>query len=200
MPTNFEDERSSGSLCRSESGGGGSSGSLNGGGKANNRGGNNRAHPENGSTMGSSRSQDPSLSLDDRLKILYPMVNEEETPLPRCWSFKDKFNFIGLSHNNLRVQYKGNGKTHKEASSVRATHSIPASCGIYYFEVRLELLPPTPLLLFPTPHGAFNSMLPFSNHLFILPLNVDRPDSHSKSIPAVHTQTLWVWGEGKWCW
>jgi len=32
------------------------------------------------------------------------MVNEEETPLPRSWSPKDKFNFIGLSLNNLRVQ------------------------------------------------------------------------------------------------
>ena len=83
-------------------------------------------------------SQDPRLSLDERLKLLYPMVNEAETPLPRCWSVKDKFNYIGLSHNNLRVQYKGNGKTHKEASSVRATHAIPASCGIYYFEVRDE--------------------------------------------------------------
>lgn len=82
-------------------------------------------------------SQDPRLSLDERLKLLYPMVNEAETPLPRCWSVKDKFNYIGLSHNNLRVQYKGNGKTHKEASSVRATHAIPASCGIYYFEVKI---------------------------------------------------------------
>ena len=83
------------------------------------------------------RSQDPTRSLDERLRILYPMVNEEETPLPRCWSTKDKFNFIGLSQNNLRVQYKGNGKSHKEASSVRATHAIPASCGIYYFEVKI---------------------------------------------------------------
>ena len=83
------------------------------------------------------RSQDPTLNLDERLRILYPMVNEEETPLPRCWSTKDKFNFIGLSQNNLRVQYKGNGKSHKEASSVRATHPIPASCGIYYFEVKI---------------------------------------------------------------
>ena len=88
-------------------------------------------------TMSFCRSQDPTLSLDDRLSILYPMVNEEETPLPRCWSTKDKFNYIGLSQNNLRVQYKGNGKSHKEASSVRATHPIPASCGIYYFEVKI---------------------------------------------------------------
>ena len=43
----------------------------------------------------------------DRLKILYPHVNEEETPLPRSWSPKDKYNFIGLSQNNLRVHYKG---------------------------------------------------------------------------------------------
>lgn len=43
----------------------------------------------------------------DRLKILYPMVNEEETPLPRSWSPKDKYNYIGLSQNNLRVHYKG---------------------------------------------------------------------------------------------
>lgn len=43
----------------------------------------------------------------DPLKMLYPMVNEEETPLPRSWSPKDKYNYIGLSQNNLRVHYKG---------------------------------------------------------------------------------------------
>lgn len=44
----------------------------------------------------------------DRLKLLYPAVNENETPLPRSWSPKDKYNYIGLSQNNLRVHYKGN--------------------------------------------------------------------------------------------
>ncbi|CAH0696107.1 unnamed protein product [Spodoptera exigua] len=95
----------------------------------------------------------------DRLKLLYPNVNEEETPLPRSWSTKDKFSYIGLSQNNLRVHYKGgtqgpgrrphlpylhlrlwmyrHGKTHKDAASVRATHPIPAACGLYYFEVRI---------------------------------------------------------------
>ena len=33
--------------------------------------------------------------------------------------------------------FSGVGKTHKDAASVRATHSIPAACGIYYFEVRI---------------------------------------------------------------
>ena len=100
-----------------------------------------------------SPSQSPHLTMDERLKMLYPMVNEEETPLPRCWStkvkieenlggdylisyyFQDKYNYIGLSQSNLRVHYKGHGKTHKDASSVRATQPIPASCGLYYFEV-----------------------------------------------------------------
>uniref|UniRef100_A0A803XLS0 Uncharacterized protein n=1 Tax=Meleagris gallopavo TaxID=9103 RepID=A0A803XLS0_MELGA len=29
------------------------------------------------------------------------------------------------------------GKNHKDAASVRATHPIPAACGIYYFEVKI---------------------------------------------------------------
>ncbi|CAC5419815.1 RANBP9_10 [Mytilus coruscus] len=73
----------------------------------------------------------------DRIKSLYPAVNEEETPLPKCWSQKDKFTCIGLSQNNLRVHYKGIGKAAKDAASVRATHPIPASCGIYYFEIKI---------------------------------------------------------------
>ncbi|KAK3873264.1 hypothetical protein Pcinc_021714 [Petrolisthes cinctipes] len=80
--------------------------------------------------FGSQTGQDP-------IKALYPMVNEEETPLPRCWSSKDKYSFIGLSQNNLRVHYKGHGKNHKDAASVRATHPIPAACGLYYYEVKI---------------------------------------------------------------
>ncbi|OXB58497.1 hypothetical protein ASZ78_009062 [Callipepla squamata] len=75
--------------------------------------------------------------LTRRLRRLYPAVNQEETPLPRSWSPKDKYNYIGLSQGNLRVHYKGHGKNHKDAASVRATHPIPAACGIYYFEVKI---------------------------------------------------------------
>lgn len=46
-------------------------------------------------------------SAVDRLKKLYPAVNEDRTPLPRAWSTKDKYTYIGLSQNNLRVHYKG---------------------------------------------------------------------------------------------
>ncbi|XP_065781645.1 ran-binding protein 10 isoform X3 [Muntiacus reevesi] len=75
--------------------------------------------------------------LSRRLQRLYPAVNQHETPLPRSWSPKDKYNYIGLSQGNLRVHYKGHGKNHKDAASVRATHPIPAACGIYYFEVKI---------------------------------------------------------------
>ncbi|ELR49980.1 Ran-binding protein 9, partial [Bos mutus] len=64
-------------------------------------------------------------------------VDEQETPLPRSWSPKDKFSYIGLSQNNLRVPRRCHGKTPKDAASVRATHPIPAACGIYYFEVKI---------------------------------------------------------------
>ncbi len=43
----------------------------------------------------------------ERLRQLYPAVNTDETPLPKSWSPKDKYTFIGLSQNNLRVHYKG---------------------------------------------------------------------------------------------
>jgi len=33
--------------------------------------------------------------------------------------------------------FPGYGKTHKDAASVRTTHSIPAACGLYYFEVKI---------------------------------------------------------------
>ena len=46
-------------------------------------------------------------SSGDRLNELYPRVDEVETPLPRGWSPKDKFAYLGLTHNNLRVHYKG---------------------------------------------------------------------------------------------
>ncbi|KAK3086302.1 hypothetical protein FSP39_016557 [Pinctada imbricata] len=91
-------------------------------------------------TCGSSSTESLNSSehdISDRFKLLYPAVNEDETPLPRSWSSKDKYNYIGLSQNNLRVHYKGIGKNHKDAASVRATHPIPASCGIYYFEVKI---------------------------------------------------------------
>ncbi|XP_039261739.2 ran-binding protein 9-like [Styela clava] len=73
----------------------------------------------------------------NRLKKLYPTVNASETPFPTKWSSRDKFSLIKLSQDDLEVHYKGQGKTHRDAASVRSDHPIPASCGIYYFEAKI---------------------------------------------------------------
>uniref|UniRef100_A0A6Q2XNW7 Ran-binding protein 10 n=1 Tax=Esox lucius TaxID=8010 RepID=A0A6Q2XNW7_ESOLU len=75
--------------------------------------------------------------MDPNSRPLWHGTLPGKTPLPRSWSPKDKYSYIGLSQNNLRVHYKGHGKNHKDAASVRATHPIPAACGIYYFEVKI---------------------------------------------------------------
>ena len=46
-------------------------------------------------------------STPDPISERYPAVCEEENPLPRYWNPKDKFVYLGLSHSNLRVHYKG---------------------------------------------------------------------------------------------
>lgn len=68
---------------------------------------------------------------------MYPNVNQQETPLPRQWSTSFKGQTLSLSHGNLRVTYKGPGKTHKDAASVRTDYPIPPACGIYYYEVKI---------------------------------------------------------------
>lgn len=93
-------------------------------------------HTHHNSSQSSSSSQQQQPVVD-RLKLLYPNVNEADTPLPRAWSTQDKCHAIGLSQNNLRVHYKGAGKSHTDAASVRTDHPIPAACGLYYFEVKI---------------------------------------------------------------
>lgn len=78
-----------------------------------------------------------SVFVGDIITRLYPNVNQNETSLPRQWSSQHKFQTLSLSNNNLRVTYKGPGKTHKDAASVRTDHCIPSTCGVYYFEVKI---------------------------------------------------------------
>ncbi|KAK2098409.1 hypothetical protein P7K49_023860 [Saguinus oedipus] len=58
--------------------------------------------------QGDSALNEQEKELQRRLKRLYPAVNQQETPLPRSWSRKDKVGYIGLSQNNLQVHYKVN--------------------------------------------------------------------------------------------
>lgn len=76
---------------------------------------------------GDSALNDQEKELNQRLRRLYPAVNETETPLPRSWSPKDKFSYIGLSQNNLRVHYKGNDTKTNAAFKALLLLSSPSS-------------------------------------------------------------------------
>ncbi|KAL3289050.1 hypothetical protein HHI36_003493 [Cryptolaemus montrouzieri] len=52
------------------------------------------------------------------------------------------FRFVDLfcedcSEQGQQQNNEGHGKTHRDAASVQATHPIPPSCGLYYFEVKI---------------------------------------------------------------
>lgn len=82
-------------------------------------------------------SSSSAVFVGDVISRLYPNVNQQETALPRQWSSIHKCQTLQLSNGNLRVTYKGPGKTHKDAASVRTDYPIPAACGIYYYEVKI---------------------------------------------------------------
>lgn len=44
---------------------------------------------------------------DDPIKKLYPFVDETKTPLPRFWNNGDKYNYLIVTNQNLRVTYRG---------------------------------------------------------------------------------------------
>ncbi|KAF6210378.1 hypothetical protein GE061_013482 [Apolygus lucorum] len=60
-----------------------------------------------------------------------------EAIVPKGWSMSDRFSYISVSKENLRVHFKGQNEGHKEGASVRATHPIPPACGLFYFEVKI---------------------------------------------------------------
>ncbi len=61
------------------------------------------------STIDDHHQSSSSSSIDsiDRIKQLYPFVDEKKTPLPRCWNNADKYALINISNDNLRVTYRG---------------------------------------------------------------------------------------------
>lgn len=74
--------------------------------------------------------------LEDQMKALYPAVNELETPIPRGWCTRERSTPLSFTKDNRRVEYKGIGKK-KEAFNIQTANSIPPSCGLYYFEVKI---------------------------------------------------------------
>lgn len=81
----------------------------------------------------------PEIIFKRQSDLFYPAVDESLTPLPKSWSNHDEDldKKLIVKNGGVRVEYKGSGKTHKDAASVRSDCQIPAACGIYYFEVKV---------------------------------------------------------------
>lgn len=84
-----------------------------------------------GGTSGSGQT-----TMVDRLKLLYPNVNEAVDQLPRSWSSQDKCTTIGLTQNNLRVHYKGFYAHFSYFTKVyflsKSLYDVASSCSLFY--------------------------------------------------------------------
>jgi Ran-binding protein 9/10 len=98
---------------------------------------NNTANISCVSSSSNSSSSGTTVFVGDIFSRLYPNVNQQEVLLPRQWSSIHKCQSLSLTNGNLRITYKGPGKNHKDAASVRTDHPIPPICGIYYYEIKI---------------------------------------------------------------
>jgi hypothetical protein len=68
--------------------------------------------------------------------------------IPKTWSIKDRWEWLDrakrndwgdleVSNSNLRVIYKGEGRTDEDAAAIRSDLSIPGTTPFYYFEIKI---------------------------------------------------------------
>ncbi|CAG8577983.1 13547_t:CDS:2 [Dentiscutata heterogama] len=56
--------------------------------------------------------------------------------LPTHWNSADCWPYINIiDQDNLKVEYKGPGRTSSDAASIRTNNPIPPEVGLYYFEI-----------------------------------------------------------------
>ena len=83
------------------------------------------------------------LSMNERLQFLYPLVIENKIPLPRNLSLEDKSSTAIIDSNNpFRLEYSPdpvvtNYYESRDNGCVRANNPIPLNAGIYYFEIKI---------------------------------------------------------------
>ncbi|CEF64400.1 Ran-binding proteins 9/10 homolog [Strongyloides ratti] len=74
---------------------------------------------------------------EERLCKLYPYADSPLDSIPTKWNFNDKSNNLQLSIDGLKVAYKGPGRNHRDAASIRANKPIKFKCIMFYFEVHI---------------------------------------------------------------
>ena len=83
-----------------------------------------------------------SLSLEERLNFLYPMIDDYSKELPTKLSLNDKSILADIdSTNAFRVNYLSELVTpemgNDNGGCVRSENAIPLTAGIYYFEMKV---------------------------------------------------------------
>uniref|UniRef100_A0A0N4ZXB3 B30.2/SPRY domain-containing protein n=1 Tax=Parastrongyloides trichosuri TaxID=131310 RepID=A0A0N4ZXB3_PARTI len=73
----------------------------------------------------------------ERLCKLYPYTQNSFDSLPIKWNYNDKSNNLQLSMDGLKVAYKGPGRNHRDAASIRSNRPINFKCVMFYFEVHI---------------------------------------------------------------
>ncbi|OAF64668.1 Ran-binding protein 9 [Intoshia linei] len=81
--------------------------------------------------------KDSGKSMEQRHCNMYPSLYNRNSILPKSWDPNDKFNYIGLSQDMVTVYYKGVGKNHKDAASIRTTLPVPKMSSVFYYEVKV---------------------------------------------------------------
>uniref|UniRef100_A0A7S0N9U1 B30.2/SPRY domain-containing protein n=1 Tax=Cryptomonas curvata TaxID=233186 RepID=A0A7S0N9U1_9CRYP len=67
---------------------------------------------------------------------------------PNIWSLEDRWNWLEkkkrndwgdleISMDNLKVLYRGVGKTDEDAAAIRSNNQIPRTLGVFYFEIKI---------------------------------------------------------------
>jgi Ran-binding protein 9/10 len=76
----------------------------------------------------------------DLIEKAPPLEDETLSPLPSKWNNQDKFGGLEVMSDGQEVKFTGpkpdRDRDH-EACAIRADHSMPPQCGIYYFEVTI---------------------------------------------------------------
>ncbi|KAJ5070780.1 ran-binding protein [Anaeramoeba ignava] len=57
--------------------------------------------------------------------------------LPHKFNIQDKYKFIDIEDDGLKIIYTGFGRDDSEIASIRTENPIPISCGIFYFEINV---------------------------------------------------------------
>ncbi|GAB1313899.1 CTLH/CRA C-terminal to lish motif domain-containing protein [Madurella fahalii] len=75
------------------------------------------------------------VSYDVVEKPMYPLDDDNVSPLPSRWNKEDKEAALEVLDDGYQVKYTGRVGSDIEASAVRADNHMSASCGVYYFEI-----------------------------------------------------------------